>query len=166
MTLEEERRALAAFVSKFDSVGLGLAMPPSSSSFNASKIRPPMPTVGGAIAAFAERRANQPAFRPTSISNTDSTDVLSSIAESPVRLDVTGDGMKLKPHAPLMLEQMPEEWSDVSFEIIDAETPLETKDTKKERKIFGFGIGGESGAKKGAKSPAHEVLGDKENLMP
>ncbi|KAH0579094.1 Kinesin-related protein 11 [Termitomyces sp. J132] len=160
--LEEERRALAAFVTKFDSVGLGLTLP-SSASLVGSKIRPPMPTVGGATAAFAERRANQVALKSSSLSNTDSTDILSSIAESPIRLDVTGDGMKLKPHAPLMLEQMPEEWSDVSFEIIEPETP---SDIKKERKIFGFGIGGESSMRKGAKSPVHEVLGDKENLMP
>ncbi|KAG6895392.1 hypothetical protein C0992_001525 [Termitomyces sp. T32_za158] len=165
-TLEEERRALAAFVSKFDSVGLGLTLPSSSSSFSASKMRLPTPTAGGAIAAFAERRANQPALRSSTLSKTDNTDLLSSIAESPIRLDVTGDGMKIKPHAPLMLEQMPEEWSDVSFEMIDPETPSETKDTKKERKIFGFGIGGESGVKKGAKNPVHEMFGDKENLMP
>ncbi|KAG6873718.1 hypothetical protein C0995_012182 [Termitomyces sp. Mi166 len=167
MTLEEERRALAAFVTKFDSVGLGLTLPSSSSSIGVSKIRPPMPTAGGATAAFAERRANQSALKFSTLSNTDSADVLSSITESPIRLDVTGDGMKLKPLAPLMLEQMPEEWSDVSFEIVEAETPAESNTIKKEKKIFGFGIGGELGVlRKGAKSPAHEVLGDKENLVP
>ena len=45
--LEEERRALAAFVSKFDSLGLGLSP---------TKINPPLPTAGGANTAFAERR--------------------------------------------------------------------------------------------------------------
>jgi len=44
--LEEERRALAAFVSKFDSLGF-------------SKIKPPKPTSGGAAAAFAERKQNK-----------------------------------------------------------------------------------------------------------
>jgi centromeric protein E len=46
--LEEERRALAALVGKFDSLGLGGFVP--------STMRPP--TTGGAPAAFAERQQN------------------------------------------------------------------------------------------------------------
>lgn len=73
-TLEEERRALAAFVSKFDSLELGIPSSSSSSSSLASststlsvssssslgsisKLKPPMPTMGGAAATYAERRA-------------------------------------------------------------------------------------------------------------
>jgi hypothetical protein len=84
-TLEEERRALAAFVSKFDSLGLGFTTSASSSSLTSlsssssilstsssgtlvssssspslpslSKMKPPLPSVGGAAATFAERRA-------------------------------------------------------------------------------------------------------------
>ncbi|KAG6836893.1 hypothetical protein H0H93_001724 [Arthromyces matolae] len=145
ITLEEERRALAAFVSKFDSVGLGLTLPPS---FGASKIRPPKPTPGGAAAAFAERRANQTAWK-NAASNIENTDMLASLAESPIRMDITGGGLKLKAHTPLMLEQMPDEWSDISFEIIDA--PVES-----DRKF---------GMRKGAISPVRE-LGDKENFVP
>ncbi|RDB16102.1 hypothetical protein Hypma_003402 [Hypsizygus marmoreus] len=59
VTLEEGRRALAAFVMKSDSLGLGIMSPSSSSSSTslASKLKPPMPTPGGASAAFAERPA-------------------------------------------------------------------------------------------------------------
>ncbi|KAG6828443.1 hypothetical protein H0H92_007970 [Tricholoma furcatifolium] len=155
MTLEEERRALAAFVTKFDSVGMALTLP-SSSSF-ASRIRPPMPTAGGAAAAFAERRANQ--AQKNTISTGDSIDILAPLAESPIRMDITGGGMKLKPQAQLLLEQMPEEWSDVSFEQGEAVEPLPEKG-----KIFG--VGSELGARKGAKSPVREVSEDKENLAP
>ncbi|KAG2009468.1 kinesin [Coprinopsis cinerea AmutBmut pab1-1] len=51
--LEVERQALAAFVSKFDSLGLGLgisAPPPSS------KLNPPKLAEGGAMQVFAERQ--------------------------------------------------------------------------------------------------------------
>ena len=51
--LEEERRALAAFVSKFDLLGLsfgGLSSPAKSMA------KPPMPSPGGAHAKFAERQ--------------------------------------------------------------------------------------------------------------
>ena len=51
--LEEERRALAAFVSKFDALGLG------GGSNLASKLKPPKPVIGGATAAFAERQQSR-----------------------------------------------------------------------------------------------------------
>ncbi|KAL0572588.1 Kinesin-like protein kip2 [Marasmius crinis-equi] len=58
--LEDERRALAAFVSKFDSLGLGFTLPstssPSSRRTSAASIVPPMPSPRGAAAAFAERK--------------------------------------------------------------------------------------------------------------
>lgn len=66
ITLENERRALAAFVSKFDSLGLGgladvAATPPS-------KLRAPMPSAGGANRVFGERQRNRaPAYGLASI---------------------------------------------------------------------------------------------------
>ncbi|KAF9012770.1 P-loop containing nucleoside triphosphate hydrolase protein [Cyathus striatus] len=48
--LEEERRALAAFVSKFDALVLGLGAGP------VSKLQPPKPIHGGAAIAFSERQ--------------------------------------------------------------------------------------------------------------
>ena len=96
--LEEERRALAAFVSKFDALGLG------GGSNLASKLKPPKPTIGGATAAFAERQQNR-------VANLVS---ISSIKEeSPIRIDIKNQ--------PSLLEQTPEEdWSmmeDLSFEV-------------------------------------------------
>ncbi|KAF7314318.1 Kinesin-like protein [Mycena kentingensis (nom. inval.)] len=82
--LEEERRALAAFVSKFDSLGLGLLSATSS---------PVKPSPGGASAAYANRKARH------------TPDV------SPIRmsLDLSMKG-KIEPS---LLEQMPEEeWND------------------------------------------------------
>ncbi|KAG6918102.1 hypothetical protein DXG01_016555 [Tephrocybe rancida] len=155
MTLEEERRALAAFVSKFDSVGQALTLP----SFAASKVQPPRPTPGGATAAF---RANQ--VNKLASSTTDSADMLASLAESPIRMDITGGEPKFKPQTQLMLEQMPEEeWSDVSF---DQHEPVELPPVEEKTKMFGFGIVGEALARKGAKSLVREVLSDKENLVP
>jgi len=83
--------ALAAFVSKFDALGLGLSP---------SKLQPPMPILGGASAAFTERRTQMALVQENGHS-------------SPVRLELKAQ--------PSLLEQMPEEeWSvvgDVSFEI-------------------------------------------------
>ncbi|KAH9942896.1 kinesin-domain-containing protein [Amylocystis lapponica] len=91
--LEEERQALAAFVKKFDALGLSSTLPPT-------KLNPPLPTPGGAAALFAQRQRSRV---QTELEQT------SSIAEvdSPLRL---GAG------APSLLE---EEWDpvdDVSFE--------------------------------------------------
>jgi centromeric protein E len=93
ITLEEERRALAAFVSKFDSLGLGLTLPPSS--------KLPMP----GSAPVAKRGAFV-------VGNPKLSETLSSDTSSPMRLDIN----KFKTH-PNLLEQMPEEgWSDISFD--------------------------------------------------
>ncbi|KAJ7505309.1 kinesin-domain-containing protein [Mycena galericulata] len=102
--LEDERRALAAFVSKFDSLGLGLL----SAASSPVKV---MPSPGGASAAFASRReARQQQHTAGDL----------SAGSSPVRMSLDTDfAGKLGAHASL-LEQMPEEdWSalgDVSFE--------------------------------------------------
>ena len=88
--LEEERRALVAFVSKFDSLGLGAMAP--------SKLRPPMPSVGGAPAAFTERQQNKGAED-----------------FSPVKIEMS----RVKGH-PSLLDQMPEdEWSMVEDKSFD-----------------------------------------------
>ncbi|KAG5652520.1 hypothetical protein H0H81_004751 [Sphagnurus paluster] len=154
VTLEEERRALAAFVSKFDSLGLGLTMPPSPTT---SKLRPARPTIGGASAAFAERRA----AGISSVSSYDHNDTLPSLAESPLRMDMKGNNIKL------MLEQMPEEWSDVSFDVHDENVEVPEKDKEKEKeKMFGVVGLGDATGRKGAQSPVRMVLGDKENRAP
>ncbi|KAJ7250859.1 P-loop containing nucleoside triphosphate hydrolase protein [Mycena haematopus] len=100
--LEEERQALAAFVSKFDSLGSGLL----SAASSPVKV---MPSPGGASAAFAGRREAR-------------QQVASEISadSSPIRMSLDlSTNAKLGAH-PSLLEQMPEEdWTelgDVSFE--------------------------------------------------
>lgn len=97
--LEDERRALAAFVSKFDSLGLGGA---------SSKLKPAKPTPGGASAAFAERQQSRVANLAPKITE--------DAEYSPARVDFAS--LRAQPS---LLDQMPEEeWSlmdDVSFEM-------------------------------------------------
>ncbi|KAJ7784550.1 P-loop containing nucleoside triphosphate hydrolase protein [Mycena metata] len=103
--LEEERRALAAFVSKFDSLGLGLL----SAASSPVKV---MPSPGGASAAFNTRRE---ARQQQQMQNAGET--VTSRDSSPIRmsLDLSMTG-KLGAH-PSLLEQMPEEeWAEVSFD--------------------------------------------------
>ncbi|KAG2749244.1 kinesin-domain-containing protein [Suillus brevipes Sb2] len=99
--LEEERRALASFVSKFDSLGLGCSALPS-------KLKPAKPTPGGASAAFAERQQSRAANMAPAI--------FEDVECSPVRVDFSS--LKAQPS---LLDQMPEEeWcimDDVSFEM-------------------------------------------------
>ncbi|KAF7299577.1 Kinesin-like protein [Mycena chlorophos] len=98
--LEEERKALAAFVSKFDSLGLGLL----SASSSPVKV---MPSPGGASAAYASRKENRLMQSPSHGGHEDA---------SPIRMSL--DLSMTKAH-PSLLEQMPEEdsgWGDVSFE--------------------------------------------------
>ncbi|KIK37238.1 hypothetical protein CY34DRAFT_810523 [Suillus luteus UH-Slu-Lm8-n1] len=99
--LEEERRALASFVSKFDSLGLG-------SSGLPSKLKPAKPTPGGASAAFAERQQS----RASNVAHA----IIEDVECSPVRVDLSN--LKAQPS---LLDQMPEEeWcimDDVSFEM-------------------------------------------------
>lgn len=134
MKLEVERQALASFVSKFDSLA------PSKIS------NLPMPTPGGAHAAFAERQQAKQARvtaidsgsfasylfsnRKTTTATTASDSLQNSNAileqESPVRLS---DSMK---NQPSLLEQaMPEEdfatMSDMSFDELEVEHQLLAK---------------------------------------
>ncbi|KAH7909035.1 P-loop containing nucleoside triphosphate hydrolase protein [Hygrophoropsis aurantiaca] len=132
--LEEERRALAAFVSKFDALGLG-------GGPVASKLKPPKPTPGGAAVAFAERRAVAFNAAPAIVEDLEGT-------ESPMRLDMLASSKG----QPSLLEQMPEEeWSmlmdDVSFEV-----PMDGP------------VGKSRGFVKRAESPVKEVLRMKENI--
>ncbi|OSX59774.1 hypothetical protein POSPLADRAFT_1048250 [Postia placenta MAD-698-R-SB12] len=96
MKLEDERQALAAFVRKFDALGLGSALPPPS-----TKLNPPMPTPGGAAAVFAQRQRDR-----LQLSGFDAP--MSTLAE-------TDSPMRLGAGQPSLLE---EEWDavdDVSF---------------------------------------------------
>ncbi|KAI6123765.1 kinesin motor domain-containing protein [Pisolithus croceorrhizus] len=94
--LEEERRALVAFVSQFDSLGLG------AGSNLASKVKPAKYTPGGTMQALAERQQN----RHTNLS------ITTIIEEQQMRMGVRNE--------PRLLDQTPEEdWSiveDASFE--------------------------------------------------
>ena len=99
LKFEDERHALAAFVKKFDSLGLGGPV------FPASKLQPPMPIPGGAAALYAQRQQSKAtAAKPDH--------VMPPVTESdsPLRLG--------SEHAqPSLLE---EEWDggeDVSFEL-------------------------------------------------
>lgn len=99
--LEEERQALAAFVKKFDALGLGnsIVLPPT-------KLKPPMPTPGGAAAVFAERQQRQP--RNLSLD-------LDPVAEaSPVRFNSTVAAAE-----PSLLEEEWDGMDEASFEIVE-----------------------------------------------
>ncbi|KAI0697920.1 kinesin-domain-containing protein [Cytidiella melzeri] len=100
MKLEEERQALAAFVQKFDSLatGGGLALPPS-------KLRPPMPTPGGAGAIFAERQRSRESLGMTMAT------VLET--DSPMRPMLSSE--------PSLLEEQWDALDDMSFEVSAAD---------------------------------------------
>lgn len=140
--LEDERRALAAFVSKFDSLGLGLITP--------SKSRPAMPTPGGAASIFSEKQQNKLSER----------DFGKDVIMSPMRLEVH----KLQSQPSLLDQVMPEEqWADDDLDFDLQSTPVKAGAVKS--KMFESGIGG--GLKKGnGGGMTREVLGDKENIIP
>ncbi|KIK97936.1 hypothetical protein PAXRUDRAFT_824436 [Paxillus rubicundulus Ve08.2h10] len=97
MTLEDERRALAAFVSKFDSLGLG-----GGNMLSSSKPVPPLPSSSmRAKPTFGSRVGNG------------GLGIVIEETESPMRIDLKNQ--------PSLLAQTPEEeWSlmdDVSFDI-------------------------------------------------
>ncbi|KAJ7109744.1 kinesin-like protein [Mycena crocata] len=131
LQLEEERRALAAFVSKFDSLGLGLL----SAASSPVKV---MPSPGGASAAFAGRREVRQQQQIV-MQNTGET----SRDSSPIRMSLAMDPHKLGAH-PSLLEQMPEEdWNalgDMSFETESVWTgkSLGGKSPSSPREIFGL----------------------------
>ncbi|KAJ3811682.1 P-loop containing nucleoside triphosphate hydrolase protein [Lentinula aff. lateritia] len=106
--LEDERRALAAFVSKFDSLGMGTSLTSATSATSLSSVvasapKPGLPTEEGDIS-----------IQITGVGNFGDPN-LSSSALSPLRLP---EG-HIYAGVPSLLEQMPEEaWvlGDVSFD--------------------------------------------------
>lgn len=105
-TLEDERRALASFVSKFDSLSLGGSPLPS-------KLKLAKPTPGGASAAFAERQQSRAA------NVTPATTIIEDAESSPALARVDFGSLKAQPS--LLDQKMPDDdWSlmdDVSFEM-------------------------------------------------
>ncbi|KAH9891735.1 kinesin-domain-containing protein [Cubamyces lactineus] len=140
MKLEEERQALAAFVRKFDQLGLGgLGAPP----LPPAKFNPPMPTPGGAAAVFAQRQRSR-------VSTLKAEPTMEPLAEteSPIRLGGVSAA------EPSLLE---EEWDAVIDEVsIELEktgmsmSPTITKSGLAMRKLN--------------QSPVREVLSEKENV--
>ena len=103
MKLEEERQALAAFVKKFDALGLGgLSLPPT-------KLNPPMPTPGGAAAVFAERQRNRLLAMETSMATV-------AEADSPLRVTISTT-------EPSLLEENWDALEDISVEMSMEKTP-------------------------------------------
>ncbi|PPQ69904.1 hypothetical protein CVT24_003238 [Panaeolus cyanescens] len=161
--LEEERRALAAFVSKFDSLGLGIAPP--------SKLRPPMPTPGGAMTAYERRQSR-------SSSNSSISSRLARISDVTIKEDIplTEDftGMtdmsspmrisdKYGVHPSLLDQDMPEPAVDMSFDELEVERELLAVDPNASIYIPASGL---KGIFPESKPKAREVLGDKENFFP
>ncbi|KAI0754881.1 kinesin-domain-containing protein [Daedaleopsis nitida] len=95
MKLEEERQALAAFVKKFDSLGLGGPV------FPVSKLQPPMPTPGGAAALFAQRKLTQKA-----------EPIMPPVTETESPLRIASEHT-----APSLLEEQWDGGEDVSIEL-------------------------------------------------
>lgn len=110
--MEEERRALVAFVKKIDELGLG--------GIAAPKARPVLPSAGGARAAFQERMQNRtPSGR------------FDPVAEEPssIPVDMTGSTVQFDAKEPSLLDQTPDDdfdaVGDMSFELVEkaAERP-------------------------------------------
>lgn len=155
--MEEERRALAAFVTKFDS--LGLKMP--------SKLQPPKPTPGGALTAYAERRQSK--FTSVSLSdgllNSGAT-IAHSNSTKPLNTPYKGntaiaeDTSPIRPtqfkSQPRLLDQVMPEEADMSFDEFEVEQQL--LNTSVVAKMMG------GGGKMAAN--ARDVFGDKENILP
>ncbi|KAF8342401.1 kinesin-domain-containing protein [Amanita rubescens] len=135
--LEDERRALASFVSKFDSLGLGMTLPPSSSG----SLR--TPTKSGIASAkaspFADRKKR---FPLDGKENTSGSEIEMSVDLSPMKMDWKGQQQ-------LTMEQLPEETSfDISF---DCERLGAAEDLRTPRKSV--------------LTLAREVFGGKENTI-
>lgn len=119
--LENERQALAAFVSKFDALGLGgLGLPPISVSPTPIHFNPPKPTPGGANAIFAERQKNR-----LVVGSLDSFKIAETNEPGP-NADVSVTESPLRPSAKTRAENQPslleEEWEGVSMNADDFES--------------------------------------------
>ena len=132
--LENERQALAAFVSKFDALGLGgLGLPPIPvSSSTSTPFNPPKPTPGGANAIFAERQTNRLVVSPLeSLKITETSEPCANVTESPLRVP-----RAKAENQPSLLE----EWEGVSMhaEDFEAETMITAAAPLKEEKRGSF----------------------------
>lgn len=160
--MEEERRALAAFVTKFDSLGLKLPC----------KLQPPKPTPGGALTAYAERRQSKFTL-PSSLS--DATITHSNSAKSlntpsykgnnnNANMNITNNNIaeetspirpSLFKSQPRLLDQVMPEEADMSYDEFEVEQQLLNTSV-----VAGKLLGG------GGKMNARDVFGDKENILP
>ena len=161
--MEEERRALAAFVTKFDSLGLGL-MAPSAPSL-------PMPTPGGAMTSYRRRKSSS-FFSATSnrlprISDVTITQDFTGNSEGIVTEDFTGNSdcspMRIdraRAQPSLFDQALPEDVGDISFDEVERQL-LETS-------IYVQPVGGpmEKVFDKGGVVKSRDVFGDKENILP
>ena len=116
MKLEGERQALAAFVRKFDSIGLGISLPslPDPSSLPPTRLNPPLPTPGGAAAVFAERQRNRVSSLDASmgpLTEVDSPMKVPRVSVQPIQLS----------SEPSLLEEHWDAIEDLSFD--DAPRP-------------------------------------------
>ncbi|PPQ68785.1 hypothetical protein CVT25_008863 [Psilocybe cyanescens] len=159
-TLEEERRALATFVTRFDSLGLGQSIPPT-------KLK--MPTPGGAMATYTERRQSRSfsARLPRISDVTITRDMTGNSESSPMRLDRASARAQPSLFDQDMLEELGGV-ADVSFDEMEVERQLlETSiyitqpqlGSTGADKLFG-------GVDKGGAVKGREVFGDKENILP
>ncbi|KAH9480830.1 Kinesin-related protein 11 [Psilocybe cubensis] len=158
-TLEEERRALATFVTRFDSLGLGQTIPPT-------KLK--MPTHGGAMATYNERRQSRSfsARLPRISDVTVMRDMTGNTESSPMRLDRAGARSQPSLFDQDMLEELGGA-ADVSFDELEVERhlldtsiyiaqPLSSNVAEK----LGHGVD------KTALVRPRDVFGDKENILP
>jgi len=137
--LENERQALAAFVSKFDALGLGgLGLPSISVSSTSTSIafNPPKPTPGGANAIFAERQKNRLFVSPL-----ESLKITETNEPGPnLNGNVNVTGSPLGPSTRTKVGDQPslleEEWEGVSMhaEDFEAETMVNAAVPVKEKK--------------------------------
>jgi len=179
LKLEEERRALAAFVSKFDSLGLGLTLP-------SSKLQLPKPTPGGAMTAYAERRQSR-SFSSSlaggllnSTTRSNSTTPLNTpykghnanTTATTATTNLLEDTSPIRPtqfkSQPRLLDQVMPEEADMSFDEFEVEQQLlntsvwvPSVETNGNGKMV---MGG--GKMVTANVNARDVFGDKENILP
>ncbi|KAF8988526.1 kinesin motor domain-containing protein [Cyathus striatus] len=171
--LEEERRALAAFVSKFDALGLGLG------AASVSKLQPPKPIPGGAAIAFSERQQTRQRLSLSSTSIFGSTTASTSKVLEEEEHDITPTSSPVPPTTSVPMVSSP-----VRLELSSFPAHLVcwtmSRNGLMERRALILSWSGECyfapppmfGVKKldigpaTPQSPVREVLGDKENIAP
>jgi len=164
LKLEEERRALAAFVTKFDSLGLGLAL--------SSKLQPPKPKPGGALKAYAERRhsklnSSDGLLNSAAIphSNSPKSSHKSNNASTTTITNITEDPSPIRPiqfkSQPRLLDQVMPEEADMSFDEFEVEQQLLNTSVWVPSVGNGKMVGGGK-----TTINVRDVFGDKENILP